>query len=262
VGPLSPVWGASAAEYAPPARVGRIMIRSLLVVVAALGLLAGSSARAETPGAKARASTRPARSAGQRIATRATQLIGTKDLHAVDPSVPDDCTGLVRLAYEKAGIELMSGGGVHGDNGVLHIYRRARALGAVRRDRPRPGDIAFFRETYDRNRDGRRNDGLTHVAIVEKVEPGGQIILVHRGSRGVARTRMNLKQPTVHRQKRGGAVVNDYLRAASRQQRAYLTAELFAGFASPDPWLRVRRARTLRQEPSLRVVPGQTRGHP
>jgi hypothetical protein len=238
------------------------MIRSLLVVVAALGLFTGGTARAQTSGGQARASTRPASTPGQRIAGRAAQLIGTRDLHAVDPSVPDDCTGLVRLAYEKAGIELMSGGGLRGDNGVLHIYRRARGLGAVRRDRPRPGDIAFFRETYDRNRDGRRNDGLTHVAIVEKVEPDGQLLLVHRGSKGVARTRMNLKQPTVHRQKRGGAVVNDYLRAASRQQRAYLTAELFAGFASPEPWLRVRRARTLRPEPSLRVAPGQTRGHP
>jgi hypothetical protein len=222
------------------------MIRSLLAVVAALGLLTGGTARAETRGGKARVTTRPASTPGQRITARAVQLIGTRNLRAVDSSVPDDCTGLVRLAYEKAGIELMAGGGLRGDNGVMHIYRRARALGAVRRDRPRPGDIAFFRETYDRNRDGRRNDGLTHVAIVEKVEPDGQLILVHRGSKGVARTRMNLKHPTVHRQKRGGTLVNDYLRAASRQQRAYLTAELFTGFASPESWLRVRRARTSR----------------
>jgi hypothetical protein len=170
---------------------------------------------------------------GSRIAARARQLIGVRSLHTVDQTVPDDCTGLVRLAYASAGIELMDGGGVRGDNGVMRLYRKARSQGAVHRGRPKPGDIAFFRETYDRNRDGRRNDGLTHVGIVERVEDGGVITLVHRGSKGVARTRMNLQRPTLHRDKRGGAVVNDYLRTASGKHRAYLTGELFAGFATP-----------------------------
>ncbi|WP_224248646.1 CHAP domain-containing protein [Hyalangium gracile] len=219
------------------------MIRSLLVVLAAFGVLTSGTARAQASSGRARAASRPASPAGRQIAARATQLVGVRSLRSVDASVPDDCSGLVRLAYEKAGIELMEGGGGRrGDNAVTYLYQRARRLGAVRRERPRPGDIAFFRETYDRNRDGRRNDGLTHVGIVERVEPDGQIILVHRGSKGVARTRMNLKHPTVHRQKRGGAVVNDYLRAASRKQRAYVTGELFAGFASPEPWIRARRA--------------------
>ncbi|MFL5344081.1 MAG: CHAP domain-containing protein [Hyalangium sp.] len=184
---------------------------------------------------------------GARIAARARQLIGVQDLHALDSSVPDDCTGLVRLAYEGAGINLMDGSGVsHGDNGVMILYRRARSLGALH-TRPKPGDIVFFRETYDRNRDGLRNDGLTHVGIVEQVTPGGELTIVHRGSKGVARTHMNLKRPTVHREKHSADVVNDYLRRASGEQRAYLTGELFAGFASPEPWARVaRRARPLR----------------
>lgn len=222
------------------------MIRSLLVVLAALGVFTGGSAQARTSGARPRAAPRPASTAGKQIAARATQLIGVRSLRSVDASVPDDCTGLVRLAYEKAGIELMQGPGGFGHNGVTFLYGRARKLGALHRERPKPGDIAFFRETYDRNRDGRRNDGLTHVAVVERVEPGGQVVLVHRGSKGVARTRMNLKHPTTHRRKRGGSVVNDYLRAASRQQRAWLTGELFAGFASPEPWIRARHSRPLR----------------
>ena len=228
------------------------MIRSLLVL-AALGLFAASPLQAEASGGLARRAAKPAKSShkqvsspvGNRIAARARQLIGVS-LHSVDPSVPDDCTGLVQLAYQSAGLHLMEGGGRAGDNGVMVLFRKASSLGAVRYKRPRPGDIVFFRETYDRNRDGLRNDGLTHVAIVERVEAGGQLTLVHRGSRGVARTRMNLQQATVHRQKRSGAVVNDYLRRASGTQRAYLTAELFAGFASPESWSHIRRARTSR----------------
>jgi hypothetical protein len=162
----------------------------------------------------------------------------------VDQSVPDDCTGLVRLAYASAGINLMDGGGLPGNNGVTNLFRRAKHLGALHSTHPRPGDIVFFRETYDRNRDGRRDDGLTHVALVERVEPGGQLTLIHRGSKGVARTRMNLLHPSTHRVARGGAVANDYLRRASGAQRAYVTGELFAGFASPEPWIRTRRART------------------
>ncbi|MBN1206425.1 MAG: CHAP domain-containing protein [Myxococcaceae bacterium] len=201
------------------------MIRTLVVLVA-LGPLAAFSReqRSATP--------------GRQIAARASQLVGVRDLRSVDGRMPDDCTGLVRLAYESAGIHLMDGAGVRGDNGVTAIYRKARSRGAVHRGRPKPGDLVFFRETYDRNRDGRRNDGLTHVGVVERVEGNGQITIVHRGSKGVARTRMNLRHPKVHRAQRGGAIVNDYLRQASRKQRAYVTGELFAGFASPGPLTR------------------------
>ena len=34
---------------------------------------------------------------------------------------------------------------------------------------PRPGDLAFFDDTYDANHDGRTNDPLTHVAVVLSV---------------------------------------------------------------------------------------------
>jgi hypothetical protein len=163
-------------------------------------------------------------------------------LRQVDRSVPDDCTGLARIAYESAGIELMAGAGRPGSNGVSHIYYRARRLGAVHKGRPQPGDLVFFRETYDRDRDGRRDDGLTHVGVVESVAPDGSITFVHRGSKGVARARMDLRHPKLHRARGSGAVVNDYLRRASGGSRAYLTGELFAGFASPGPLARAARA--------------------
>jgi cell wall-associated NlpC family hydrolase len=164
------------------------------------------------------------------IVQRAVQLVGVKRL---ERGVPDDCSGLVRLAYQKAGIDLVNHGFLAGENAVTAIFRRAEGRGAVHQRRPRPGDLAFFRETYDRNRDGQRNDGLTHIAVVESVEPDGTVTFIHRGSKGIARSRMNLLFPRTHRAGEGGPVLNDFLRAATRGQRAWLTGELFVSFASP-----------------------------
>ena len=218
----------------------------LLVVAAALGPVAHGappSPREAEVGASAGRGSRPPRAkapvrqrVGERIAARATGLVGVASLRTVSRTVPDDCTGLVRLAYSSAGIDLMAAGpGRKGDNGVTHLYRAARARGALHRAKPRPGDLVFFRETYDRDGDNLRDDGLTHVGVVERVEPGGLITFIHRGGKGIARARMHLRWPATHRGRKGREVLNDYLRRASRRHRAYVTGELFAGFASPEP---------------------------
>ena len=167
------------------------------------------------------------------IVERAVQLVGVKQLGRVDRSVPDDCSGFVRLAYLKGGIDLVNHGFINGENAVTAIYRRAQDRGAIHQRRPRPGDLVFFQETYDRNRDGKRNDGMTHIAVVETVELDGTVTFIHRGSKGIARSRMNLLFPRTHRAGQSGPVLNDFLRAADKGQRAWLTGELFVGFASP-----------------------------
>jgi hypothetical protein len=163
------------------------------------------------------------------IVARAAQLVGSRRL---DRSVPNDCSGLVRLAYLQAGIDLVAHGFLAGENAVTGIFRRAQQAGAVHRLNPRPGDLAFFKETYDRNRDGKRNDGMTHIAVVESVATDGTVTFIHRGGKGVARSRMNLSFPTVHREA-SGALLNDFIRPASKGMRAYLAGELFVAFASP-----------------------------
>jgi len=169
----------------------------------------------------------PPRKRGRAIARRASRLVGVSTLRKVTRRLPDDCTGLVRIAAEPEGVVLFDGNARVSDNGVTAIWRRARARGALHKRRPRPGDLVFFRETYDRNRDGRRNDGLTHIAVVERVASDGTVTFVHRGGKGVSRSRMNLWAPRDKKR-------NDYLRAAGQQTRAYLTAELFSTYASPD----------------------------
>ncbi|MCE9673188.1 C40 family peptidase [Myxococcus stipitatus] len=168
------------------------------------------------------------------IVNRSIQLVGERNLSRVSRGVPNDCSGFVRLAYLSAGIDLVAHGFLAGENAVSAIFRRATESGRLHHRAPRPGDLVFFRETYDRNRDGRRNDGMTHVGVVESLGDDGTITFIHRGSKGVARSRMNLAFPEKHQLAEGGPVVNDYLRPATKHSRAYLTGELFVAFASPD----------------------------
>lgn len=146
----------------------------------------------------------------------------------------DDCTGLVRAAYGELGVDLMSEA-ARGDTGVMAIYRFASRYGRIYdAGRPIPGDLVFFRETYDRNRDGRDNDGLTHVGLVDDVETDGTVVIIHRVARGVVRYRMNLGHPDVALST-GGHRWNDWLRSPAPGAKPRLTGQLFAGYATILP---------------------------
>jgi hypothetical protein len=162
--------------------------------------------------------------AGERIANHAEALVGIASLKTVT-HLPDDCTGLARYAYSLEGVELMPDLAPRGSNGVTAIWYAARERGALREGPPSPGDLVFFRETYDRNRDGRRDDGLTHVGVVESLEPDGTVVFVHRTGHGVDRSRVNPRRPL-------DRSVNDWLRVRSKMAPAALTGELFAGYAA------------------------------
>lgn len=170
---------------------------------------------------------------GDRVVKRAVRLVGLAKLSAVTSKVPDDCSGVVRFPYMREGVNLLEGQYPPDMNAVTAIYLRAKALNALTSDLPKPGDLAFFKETYDRNRDGKRNDGLTHVAVVERVDEDGTVTLIHHGRKGVARTHMNLALADVHRDatKR---LLNDILVPAKKGTKQYLTSELFVSFAKAD----------------------------
>src|SRR5436305_623048 len=70
----------------------------------------------------------------------------------------------------------------HADaQGARAVLADARARGYLYRNAwPAVGDIAFFHDTYDANRDGVRNDPITHAAVVADVQPDGTIVLISR----------------------------------------------------------------------------------
>jgi hypothetical protein len=123
-----------------------------------------------------------------------------------------------------------------GENAVAAMHREAARRGALGAAPLAPGDLVFFRETYDRNRDGKRNDGLTHVGIVEQVGADGTVVFIHRGMKGVSRSRFNLRRPGQHLSA-SGRVLNAWLRPASRSLRAYFAGELYEGHASAEALL-------------------------
>jgi hypothetical protein len=169
----------------------------------------------------------------QQVAQAARRQVGQRDLVVDGKPLPYDCSGLARAAYLEHGIDLMAVDAHDGDNAVRTIYRYARARGIVyRHGRPQPGDLVFFHDTYDRNRNGRRDDVLTHVGVVEQVDDDGTVTLVNTVSRGVLRYKMNLRYPERVRDPDSGRRINHYLRKAEGDQASRTTAELFAGYAT------------------------------
>jgi len=125
-----------------------------------------------------------------------------------------DCSTFVRTVYSEAGVELQPPPTARTSEGLF--------LNMPAVERPMPGDLAFFHDTYGRVRTEART---THVAVVESVE-GAIVWLIHRGKHGIARIKLNLEA----RHDRG---TNDYIRIRRRHDRPgllYLAGELLSGF--------------------------------
>jgi len=169
-----------------------------------------------------------------RVLEAARRLVGNKRVDVGGKRFGDDCTGLVRGVYSSLGVDLMTAGETQ-DNGVTAIWRFTAKHGRLYDGgRPVPGDLVFFRETYDLNRDGAVNDGLTHIGLVDDVEPDGTVLVIHRVARGVVRYRMNLANPSLARDGRG-KVLNDGLRLPGAGSSRRLTGELFVSFGTLLP---------------------------
>lgn len=170
------------------------------------------------------------------IVRTATQLIGARTIDVNGRRVAYDCAGVARAIYLKHGIDLYQG--AHGDpqaNGVRIIHAHIRQHGTFHQGPVvHPGDLVFFDNTWDFNRDGKVNDPLTHVGIVERQEPDGTVVFISRVAGAIERYRMNLALPHVHKTAEG-RVLNDYLRrkdTVDPAETAYLAGELFAQFAT------------------------------
>lgn len=153
-----------------------------------------------------------------RLAARASSLVGhAGEFRVGGARFPPDCTGFVEAVYEAEGIplrRLMQLAAPEERSGVAAALRAVERYGDVlgRKEWPSPGDIVFWHDTYDRNRNGARDDRLTHVGIVEYVVDG-TVVFLHRGGKGVARGAMTPERPGVAAQ--GATLLNSALREKS-----------------------------------------------
>jgi probable lipoprotein NlpC len=179
----------------------------------------------------------------ERLASRAASLVGRTGSFAVgDARFQGDCIGFVEAVYQAEGVPLralMARTAPGERSGVAAAYRVFDSYGILFGGGgawPAPGDLVFFHDTYDRNRNGRVDDAFTHIGIVEGVSDG-RVTFLHRGGEAVARATLDLVQPTVARGA-DGTVVNSYLRAKPSGPvpgTQGLAGELFAGFGRLDP---------------------------
>ncbi len=164
-----------------------------------------------------------------RIAETAHKSIGKSSIKAGQRAFRADCSGTVRGIFAQARVPL---GGVmksRADNDVKAIYRYVRKYGQIIKSKPQPGDLVFFHNTYDRSRNGRLNDALTHIGIVEKIE-GSLVHFVHHLGRSIIRSRMDLSMPTKSINPATNKRVNHMLRRAQGPHPSFTTGQLFAGF--------------------------------
>ncbi len=172
----------------------------------------------------------------QALAETAVGFLGRSLIEVGGRRFTFDCSGLVRGVYVTQGIDVYDGlGELDGGNGVGRIYGHVVRHGQIHYGPTvHPGDLVFFHNTWDFNGDGRINDPLTHVGLVERVEGDGTVVFVSRVSGGIERYRMNLRRPHTHRTS-DGRVLNDFLRRkGSRDPNTTptLTGQLFAGFGT------------------------------
>jgi hypothetical protein len=166
---------------------------------------------------------------GRRVAASAAALVGKSRLHTGGTTYRYDCSGFVDAAHARAGVDL-------GSRNAAALYDLARKHGVYtkKKHKLRVGDTVFFDNTHDRNRNGRQDDRNTHVAIVERLDSDGTAHLVHLGSKGVTRMRMNLAHPGVFKNP-AGKEWNSFLRARKgRDPRhtPYMSGQLWSGTAS------------------------------
>lgn len=172
------------------------------------------------------------------IARRARGMLKAPRFNFGKASYRRDCSGFVLAVFagEKIPIENLLGTNRRRFSGS-DLYRLAESRGLVHRNKvPDIGDLVFFDNTYDRNQDGWSNDPLTHVGVVERVDPDGTVTFVHRVRRGVLRYKMNLFKPHLRRDPDTRKVLNHYLkfgrgRTGTKTEKK-LTGELFNSFAT------------------------------
>ncbi|HXV69366.1 MAG TPA: hypothetical protein VD738_10625 [Nitrospira sp.] len=175
----------------------------------------------------------PSRSA---IVRTAAKLVGAISIRSRGQRISYDCAGVARAIYLEHGIDLYEGGASDPHaNGVRIIYTHLQQHGGFHRGPVAlPGDLVFFDNTWDFNGDGKLNDPLTHIGVVERVEPDGTVIFISRVAAAVERYRMNLAQPHVHKTAEG-RILNDYIRRklptdSDGMQR--LTGQLFSFYGT------------------------------
>lgn len=98
---------------------------------------------------------------------------------------------------------------------------------------PTAGDLVFFHNTYDRDKDNRADDWFTMVGVVESVAADHTVTFIGFARGGVRRMYLNTDRPSIRRNEASKQTLNTIVRAKQMTDRpftSYLAGELFASY--------------------------------
>jgi hypothetical protein len=174
----------------------------------------------------------------KRILDEAWQFMDKKPneiVYVKDRKFKLTCIGTVAAVFYAAGIDITRDFHRYKGNGVSNLYYILRDEGTLYNQKmPRVGDVVFWDNTWDRNKDNNRNnDPLTHIGIVVKIDDDGTIHYLHENYYyGIVVEKMNLYRPTVYKDE-SGKVINSAMYSGSSlswHPRHWLAGDLFKMF--------------------------------
>jgi NlpC/P60 family len=167
----------------------------------------------------------------QRLARTARDFLGRRNLTVGEQTYRLDCSGTVCAIFAQADCKLTID--VADNRGATaSIYASLKQRDLLLTENPRPGDMVFFDNTYDRNRNGQLDDELSHIGIITEVDDHGNIDFVHYGSGEIKENRLNYRLVHMHKNK-AGELRNDFIRAKKSSDPTgthYLAGQLLRGF--------------------------------
>lgn len=110
-------------------------------------------------------------------------------------------------------------------------HKLEAAGGKVAQAEARPGDLVFFRDTADLNGNGKPDDGVTLVGVVERVRGSHAVFIAQRAGK-VRRMAVDATRPLVIRDA-GSEVVNTRLVRWPGSDTPWTTGQCFFGLARP-----------------------------
>jgi hypothetical protein len=163
-----------------------------------------------------------------RIAAAAAAALGERPVVVGGTRYRFDCSGVAAGIYARAGVPLAADGQAPDTRTLFALVQKN---GSLRRHDPLPGDLVFFDDTWDENGNGRIDDPLSHVGVVERVEDDGTVVFVQHAGGRVVRARVNPEHPH-ERVDEQGRTQNHWLRSAVGARPAKTTGELFVAFGT------------------------------
>lgn len=235
------------------------IIRNVLGAVALAGVLSCTTTGPNTKSLKSEFNPIPATGSladgetaeRERLVNGALALLGQKPNAQVvinGRTFILDCIGTVSAAYWNSSFDIQKDFPKYPGNGVNRLYLSVKNWAALHMlKEPKPGDIIFWSNTYDRNENGNlTDDGLTHAGIVVKIERDGTVHYLHESySRGVVIAYFNLLHPTEPRSP-DGKIWNSPMYLGSNYDKTtnpphWLSGDLWSSFGNAGKTMEVTR---------------------